>query len=382
MKNKLLFLLILIFTFNNYAQIKFEKGYFIDNNGVKIECLIKNIDWYNNPLEFDFKKNEASLINKKTIKAVKEFAVSGIKYRRFLVDIDRSSEKTNQLSIDRNPLFKEETLFLKSLVDGDSNLYYYKDGALTRFFYSIPNTKEVKQLVYKSYLDKYDKIKKNNRFKQQLLMDLNCSLISRKEVENITYKKKELIGLFVKYNNCINPDVVKYEKKKKKGLFNLYIRPGINSSSLSILNSAVSSRNKDYGNTSNFRLGIETEFILSFNKNKWSVLIEPTYQSFKDEDVDYKSIELPVGVRHYFFLNDSSKIFVNGLFLYDLPMDSKIGLLDISSSSNIALGIGYNFNKKYSLELRYHTNRDVLGDFIAWNSEYKTLSFIAGYNLF
>ena len=40
------------------AQTKFEKGYFVDNSGQRTEVLIKNLDWKNNPTEFEFKKNE------------------------------------------------------------------------------------------------------------------------------------------------------------------------------------------------------------------------------------------------------------------------------------------------------------------------------------
>lgn len=382
MKKNLLFLLITFLTFNNYAQIKFENGYFVNNKGLKTECLIKNIDWYNNPLRFQYKLNESSPVIEESIKDVKEFAVDNIKYTRFLVEIDRSSEKINELSQVRSPNFKKETLFLKLLIEGDSNLYFYKEGALNRYFYNSPNTSIVKQLIYKSYIDTNDKIKQNNRFRQQLANDLKCSSISNKKIANVKYKRKDLIELFINYNNCNNSDFVNYGKKNEADLFNLNIRPGINSSSLSISNSALSSRNVDYSNKFNMRLGIEAEFILTFNKNKWSVLIEPTYQNYKDEDVDYKSIELPIGVRHYFFLNDKSKIFANGLFVYDLPLDSNVGRFDVSSSGNIAIGIGYNFNKKYSLELRYYTKRDFFRDYIAWGSKYNVASFILGYNLF
>ena len=383
MKDKLLVFLITFFTSCTFSQIKFEKGYFIDNNDIKTECLIKNIDWYNNPLEFDFKLNESSAAENKTINDVKEFAVSNLKYTRFLVNIDRSSKKINQLSIDRNPIFKKETLFLKSLVEGNSNLYYYKDDAIDRFFYSIPDTKEVEQLIYKAYKYTNNHIKENNRFRQQLLLNLVCPSISNKKVKEVEYKTKDLIAFFDEYNRCNNSESIRFDNKKnKEDLFNLNIRPGVNSSSLSISNSTVSSSDKDYENKLNLRFGIEAEFIFAFNKNKWSVLIEPTYQSYKVDNVDYKSIELPVGVRHYLFLNNNTKVFVNGLFVNDFPLGSTVRNLEIWYSPNIALGLGCNVNKKYSMEIRYFTDRGILGKYLSWGSNYKTISFIVGYNLF
>ena len=72
----------------------------------------------------------------------------------------------------------------------------------------------------------------------------------------------------------------------------------------------------------NGRFGVETEFILAFNKNKWGVTIEPTYQYYKSEkkpsDVEaklnYTSVEIPIGIRHYFYLSEKSKIFINASY--------------------------------------------------------------------
>ncbi len=178
----------------------------------------------------------------------------------------------------------------------------------------------------------------------------------------------------------------------KTDLFNFNIRPGINSSSLSISNSAASYRNTDYDNELSFRIGLEFEFIMGFNKNKWAILIEPTYQYYKTDkevlynsntDASYQSIELPVGIRHYLFLNKESKIFINGSFIYDFAINSKVRSLDAKSHGvNFAFGIGYNYNNRYSLEFRYHTSRDILTDYVAWTSDYKTASVIFGYSVF
>ena len=50
MKKSLIILSIIITSINCYSQIKFEKGFYIDNDGQKTECLIKNIDWSVNVL--------------------------------------------------------------------------------------------------------------------------------------------------------------------------------------------------------------------------------------------------------------------------------------------------------------------------------------------
>lgn len=94
MKRQLLLILIIILSLNGYSQISFEKGYYIDDSNQKIYCLIKNIDWENNPTEFEFKLTGNSEPKKAIVKNVKEFGIENIsKYVRGNVNIDRSSDK-------------------------------------------------------------------------------------------------------------------------------------------------------------------------------------------------------------------------------------------------------------------------------------------------
>ncbi len=396
MKNLLLSIFILILSSNIYSQISFEQGYYIDNSGQKINCLIKNIDWNSNPTEFEYSLAAEKESKIAKIKSVKEFGIDNIsKYIRSTLDIDRSVENINNLSYDRKPIFKEETLFLKVLVEGKASLYEFKDGNLTRYFYNKEGS-SIKQLVYKSYKTENNKIGKNNRFKNQLWNDLKCSTFKISVVENLKYQKSDLVYYFAKYNECNNETYIDYEEKQKKDFFNLSFRPGINFSNLSIQNSISNSRNTDFGNELAFRFGVEAEFIMPFNKNKWALIIEPTYQYFKSEgeasnqivDVDYKSIELTIGFRHYLFLNENSKLFINGSVFFDRSSNNSIinfesGVdLRIETRSNLAFGLGYKHNDRYSLELRYQTSREILSEYVYWNSDYRTFSMIFGYSIF
>ncbi|KJD31329.1 tRNA modification GTPase [Tamlana sedimentorum] len=405
MKTQILCLLITILGLNCYSQISFEKGYYIDNTNQKVNCLIKNVDWKNNPTKFEYKLSENSEPKKATIKSIKEFGINNIsKYVRSTVNIDRSSENINKLSTDKNPIFKEEQLFLKVLVDGKATLYQYADSNLKRYFYNKDNS-DIEQLIFKSYKTADNNVAKNNRFKQQLFIDLNCANFKSRKIENLEYKKNSLVRFFTDYSNCHNYDITKFEPKEKRDWFNLTLRPRINSSSLSMQD--PNSENIDFENKIGVGFGLETEFILPFNKNKWAIGIEPTYQSYKSEkttsssnfsggvliaNVDYSSIEVPLSLRHYFFLNNNSKIFINASYVLDLFSKSSIELtrsdgssvnsLEINSRNNLALGIGYKHNDRYSVEIRYQTNREIIGNYLYWNSEYKTLSLIFGYSLF
>ena len=390
------FTVVTLIAFQSFAQIKFEKGYYIHDNGDRIECLIKNIDWRDNPTEFKFKLNDNAEVESKNIEEVKEFGIyEESRFIKAKVEIDHSSkERIDQMSKNKDPEFSSETLFLRVLVSGKANLYEYGQSDSKKYFFSV-DEKEIKQLIYKKYLIEGPKIAYNLSYRSQLWENLKCSDYGINEVKDIKYTKRDLSKLFIAYNECNNDLIVDYGKIQKRDLFNLTIRPGITLSSLSVANDISDARDADFGSSISYRIGIESEFILPFNKNKWSIVIEPTFQKFSSEkqldqrlaEVDYKSIEVPLGVRHYLYLNDHSKIFVNAFYIWDISFDSYIYYnsfpsLEIYSGGNFAVGLGYNFKNKYSIEIRYQSNRELLTDYTAWKSEFQSLSLNLGYSIF
>ncbi|WP_206610097.1 outer membrane beta-barrel protein [Maribellus luteus] len=358
--------------------------------------MIKNYDWKNNPTQLEYKLSELSESKIATIDSVKEFGIgNSLKYVRQTVNIERSSSAPQFLDNVSQPLFKEETLFLKILIEGEANLYLYEDGNLRRYFFKKKGA-DIEQLVFKKYLVEGGKIGVNEMFKQQLLVGLDGKCISVNDINRIRYFKKDLIKLFEMYYQCNGLDFVRYERKQDKELlFNLSLRPGVNYSSLSISNPLSRAWETDFGNKINFRIGMEAEFIMPFNKNKWAVIVEPTYQYFNTEALNvsgrpvksnYKSIELPLGVRHYFFLEKGSKLFLNGSLVLDFAGKSEFvsansSTLEIKTSYNFALGLGYKYNNRYGVELRYLTNRDMFYNYLFMRNDYQTFSVIFGYTL-
>lgn len=403
MKKKLISIIVLAISLVNFAQIKYEKGYFIDNTNQKTDCLIKNIDWKDNPIEIIYKLQEKEVSKTKNLKSIKEFGVYNYsKYQRFIVQIDRSSSKISELTEVRTPLFKKENLFLKVLLEGEANLYRYEDSNLRRYFYKTEK-KDLEQLVFKTFLDKNGDRLKNETYKQQLWNNLKCDKISMNNLQNVGYNKKDLTKLFLKYNQCNNAETTEYKIKEKRDLFNLSLRLGMQNSSLSIKN-FVTNEAIDFDKEISLRFGIGVEFIMPFNKNKWAVFIEPTYQTYHTEKeftdttfptipvvrkytVDYKTIEVPVGGRYYFFINNNSKIFIDAAYIIKINLGSSLEKnigedLIIKPTPNFAFSIGYNYKNKFSLALRKQTDGEILGDYLYWTSNYKSTSIIFGYTIF
>ncbi|MBC3759233.1 tRNA modification GTPase [Hyunsoonleella sp. SJ7] len=398
-------LFFLILGLNGFAQNTFLQGYYINNSNERMDCLIKNGDWLNNPTQFEYKLSENSEQKIQTITSVKEFEITGItKYVRQDVDIDRSSAIIEEMDYNKNPVFNREQLFLKVLIEGKGNLYLYEDNGLIRYFFNQDLT-EVKQLVFKNYLTDNGQVAKNQHFRQQLWNALKCESISMDQVAKISYRQSELIKFFIKYNECTNSEFVNYKTKQKKDLFNLTIRPGVTISSLVLDGPIREPFDFDEGLTS-FRFGLEAEFILGFNNNKWAMILEPTYQQFESEAVvisnrttgeksiakiNNESIQVNLGIRYYMFLNKDLKLFTNVSMVIDnnnssvdvrsergLPIFSSEGMSGISA----ALGIGCKYKERYNLELRYIPNRNILNGQGAWGTKFSSVSMVLGYSMF
>lgn len=391
---KLTLLFFALFPLLSIGQINFEPGYFISNNGVKTECLIKNWDWRNNPKNFEYVLKENEPINSKSIAEVSEFKVSNnYKFIRFNVKIDKSSEQLTELSDEKEPEWSQETQFLKVLVEGDINLYLYQDNASKRFFTSAGDHKSAEQLVYKEYLsnNQQTKINKNNQFKNQLYILMKDANLALNEFKDLEYKESSLVDIAIKYNQIKNPNFIKNVVKENKGIANFKLIAGANFSSFQAENSLTSSINLDQKTI--LKIGLEFEYNLPFNKNKWSLFIDPNYQSYKAEQtqsnnltrLEYNFIEIPIGFRHYFFLTDTNKsrIFADAGYAFSFNLDSKLirsvnQELDVANQGNLFLGIGYSYSK-YSIEFRYSLNKNLLAEYSYWTSDYKSYGFSLGY---
>lgn len=386
-----------------FAQIKFEKGTVTDNTGQQKTVYIKNLDWKKNPTTFEYKTDlNSSEILTGDIKDYQLFEIDGeLKYLRSTVQVDKSSFNINNADEMREPEYVEKTIFLEELVGGDRRLFRYNDGAETRFFYTDENG-SIKQLVYKPYYISDMKVSYNNDFRKQMSSALNCSGTSS-NYNNVEYKQNDLTKAFTEYHNCKTGNTAVAVKEKNSGKINIHLRPRVNFSSYEISNEIINYHN-NLDSKPHFGFGVEVEWILPFNKNRWSVITEPSYRQYKAEgegrsghagnqriaEVDYKAIEIPLGLRHYFFLNDDSRLFLNAQAAMFFPMNSKVNLIDgngtvyqelvFKQSLHASVGAGYSFKNKYGAEFRYYAKNQTLNH-IHWLGELSTFSLILSYNI-
>lgn len=373
MKKLLSILFLGFFYCQSYSQVKFEKAYFIDNDNVRTACFIKNKDLYQNPNSFEYKLNQEELdVKIGDIKNIKEFEIANtIKFVRNYVKIDVSSPDLGQIKDIREPEWVEKTLFLKVLIEGKASLYEFKDKALKRFFYKTDNI-PITQLIFKKYYipnTNYMSLGVNNDFQKQIWEEMNCENQTLDKVLKLQYERKDLVDYFIKYNNCKNIGYKDYNKNISKSSFNIKIKGGFNVSPYKDYDNA--DEKVDFsGNKLFLKYGGEFEYITPFNRNKWAIFMELTYQTYKFSAItaDYstfgeafdrtsessyfeKGFFTFAGVRYYMYFKDNSRIFINaGLFR--------------------TFGLGYSYNDKFNLETRYA------------NTGLSRYSVIFGYTLF
>lgn len=422
MKQCLSLVIFFLFIQTISGQLEYQKGYFIDNEGIRTECYIYNKDWNNNPTAIKLRIDEGGVIYTGGISAIKEFGIyDNSKFIRAIVKIDRSGDITSQLRQGYNPVWTDDTLFLKVLVEGKASLYYYAEGSVKKFFYSTAGS-GINQLVYKRFLlpdnstvtdlsnpnvywgANKPNIAINRDYLKQLWLEVRCP--EDMPVKNVEYDISDLKKYFREYNKCTGGEYRDYSPSQGKLSMHLKVVPGISISSLSILNSAYvntvySNRNLTFSTKPIFTLSIASEVVLPFNKNKWALLFEPSFQYYHDEKIlsrqlsktetatiQFKSIEFPVGVRYYFYLDNGFRVSMAALMIpsQSLNFNSYLAFgnndpLKIKPAANFAFSGGADY-KRISVELRYYTNRHLMLDFVNWHTNYQRISLMLGYRIF
>ncbi len=307
MKKTLLLVLIAFISIKSSAQIVFEPGYYINNAEDSIVGFIKNVEWKNNPESFVFKSNEAANEQVLGIDEVQAFGFGKeLKYIRADVQIDKSSDNLDQWSTNRLPVFEDERLFLKVLLEGKADLFEYQSDNLTRYFFRVED-QSIEQLVYITYYQADRRFGVNETYKVQLLNNLVCEAITWENLANVRYSAPSLIKVFIRYHNSVNAANQIYQAKKTGSDLSVTFNVGLNNASIYFKNDQTSILQTNFENKKTLRIGLAFDYHLPFNKNKWSIVAEPSFQNFQFEKsyyniniggdgtvnskVDYKSLE-------------------------------------------------------------------------------------------
>lgn len=396
-----LFLLITI-ALASFGQMEFEKGYLINNENERKDCLIKNEEWKSNPVEFTYKLNEKAVPETGNLKSVREFGIANsCKYVNASVKIDLQAKPAVGAKNEVVPYLSRERLFLKVILEGKAKLYGYEAGKLKRFFYSL-NDSNIIQLTYlEAYVN--STLIKNTSYQQQLWSSLKTPMATMASIKAVNYTEKDLSAYFREYNSSFGGSTTELAQAKRKSYFNLKATAGLDFSGIE-MNTVISEQSErslmSFNNQMNVRMGLEAELILPFNKYHWGVLFEPNYHSvsgkgtekYGPSGITCHTIEFPVGLRYYFPVSENTKVFVNGFIIPAMTMNVNSSIryftsysnmvsektADIESAGSASVGAGVE-HKRFSFESRYFTTRNLFNNHPTEYANFNRFSFILGY---
>lgn len=384
------FILFALFTSSFVkAQVNYEEGYIITDDGAQLNCLIKNEDWRYNPGEVQYRLSTEEDVITGKLSNTSEFSIPGqFKYIRAEVDLDRSSNRTDRLSTQKQATFSKATLFLKVLLEGEFTLLEYRDGILERYFYRDEQG-EITPLVYKKYLNEDGMVDNNNRYQQQLYNLLKCQELSQNQFTSLRYEASSLEKLFIQYHECSGYEYITNKQKKKQGEFKLTAIAGVNYNNIEVVNGfQLSNSTTSLDATISPRLGLELEYLLPFNRNKWAVFLQPTlnmYNSEKSKEeapnqnydlyIDLTYIETILGFKHFMYFNPEQNMYILAGANLDTYLNTDVYYFtgegtspypslangDMSPVMGFSLGLGYSY-KKLRLDLLTGIGKKIRGD--------------------
>lgn len=340
-----------------------------------MNCLIKHVEWRLTPKKIRYKLSEEAKVQEGGPDQIQEFGIgSTTRYVRAKVQIDRSPDRVRLANYNREPEWSEETVWLKYLVEGETNLYSYRDMSIKRHFFQKKD-EMITQLIAKTFLLDGMHVRYNYGFRLQLWKHHNCNNFPFSKFEIFPHDEDKIIEYFLEENACLNHPAKNYAAKQKRDALNLKIAPGVRYTYFDLQYPNSSFRNITFEQETSFRLGMELEYIFPFQKNKWGIYIEPSYQSYQSEvewnngnvTADYKSMEFALGLRHYFYLTRRFSLYLNG----GLIMESEFGESGLSYEDNPTLnfefdpyhswdaGLGLKLDNKWSIEVRYLPRRRI-----------------------
>lgn len=405
-------LLFISFTLFINAQITYEKGYFIDNDNNRTECYIKNIDWRTSPSGISYRSTSDANSKEVSISEIREFYIYDTEhyYKRFNLSIDKTvvtdfNDDSRKLKYEDNVV-----IFLRVLVEGDANLYEFPGSRI--FFYNTSKI-DIQQLEYKVYISEESIKKENTDYQKKLYETLKCDKFSTDRFLKIEYNREDLINLFSDYNECQDADYKTYQINQTPFVFSVNATLGVNFTSLETDYTLLSfDSSEKFDSQVIFTPGIELELALPFNKNKWAVFVGASYHYYKEskEDVvimdtnlgdltfEYSYLEIPMGIKHYMYLNSEYKLYLSAALAPILHLSNnndepferndevqgEITFQEKNSSKNSAyiFGVGINIMSKYSIGLNYYASKEINNSKDFSNNMNGAISLVASYKIF
>lgn len=402
---KLSFVVLFLAPFFVISQT-FKKGYFIENNGQKTECLISTDVLLYSPEVIDYRLDISGQTQTKTINDLKEVALYElIQYKKFTVNVDFSSSKLEELTNFKELTYEQKELFLEVLEKGKLLLYQYKRPSFSRFFYAKNENEVPDMLDYKKYLSGTNEniVLTNEFYKQELLNAMFDGGIVKSDIDKVGYYEKDLSKLFRRYNTSFNSVVELDNKGKENALkFSLAVKPKFSFSLMNMEYVFDSPNAVGFYSPANFsktvpEIGVELEgylyqgftaylgishFNFQDNSNQIIYGVASPNTNF-NAAVNFEALKIAFGIRKYISLDPKEKLAISihgGLSWFNVVNKVENATIvkpaPVINSNTIAphFGLGVRFLKTYFAELTYEPKRNISSDYQFSRSDLSIIS--------
>ena len=393
----LLFVLLGLFGAQLYAQVQYQSGFIIDRDNQRIACEILDKGWRSTPSEIEYRLNTEASSKTATVTDLNGFGIDNCcRYIRYFGEVDASSDDLGELSRYPGPDWVTDSIFLEVLLEGKASLYLHRSGNTEKFFLQLDD-EPIQPLLRKRFRNAQNLIGTNNHFRSQLKRLLICEGLNVNRLSSLNYEERPLTNYLRAYNSCQGVPSSGFSKERTPFRFELSLRPGLAFNSTSIFNVLDNRRDADYGSYNSYRIGLEAAFTLPFGKEKWAIIVEPSYQSISETTtttfapqqeaaLEYQSVSIPLGVRYYSFLGDQASLFADVGFAVNLNLTNEVNYplfqstLALKDQGSPFAGVGGRYGN-FGLEVRYIPFIDLTSEYTFWRTEFQRIELIVGYTL-
>lgn len=412
MKQRSLIVVLLMGSLSHvFAQVNFQPGYVVTQQGDTLRGFIDYRNWENNPERIVFRRTADEASKEYGTSTARAFAVANDVYVSAFVKVEDSRMKVTELEFNPEFVFHTDTVFLRMLVAGSRSLYLYDERK--EHFY-IQQDGGFDLLMFKRYLRKSSEgktiITETNTYIGQLKTYLSGGCPgTEKALKRVSYNRASLERVFATYGGC-NPKQVSFKAKTDREPSEIGVLAGV---TLTSLRFKADPREllmaTTYAQSVNFTGGVFYDLMLRRNRGKWSINNELMYTSYQtsgyysysfheyETRFEYSHVKLntmarfkyPVGkMRLYFNAGISNGFVVKGT-------DFKRWTNNISTPPRIEegkafektrsyelgylLGVGTKLNR-YLLEVRYARSLGMVNT-IGIGSRVTRICFVVGYRI-
>ena len=361
-----IFTLFAVLFFSIQAMAQDQPGYYITSDGQRTEGFFKTSNFYD-ATTLDFRKADEAEFTRLITDNILEYGINGqFRFRKFSVD--------------------NSALFLNVVIEGNATLYSYSNKNII-YYYTVSGKQEqpVKLEVVEAR-GKQARKAENNKFREQLKQDVSCPN-NTINFDRLQYKESDLDEVFTQYNQCTGATQVTYKNSTAKVTpvyFTLV-------AGLHNMNYNIDNMSTPYEDSNTLSAGLGVEGAYRFGKTGLEGFARLEFEHFSTSikknfpqptggyeinyfDINTTVVDLFVGPRYNFVLNDNNKLFIDASFGVSVPFGDMSESTELVEGTNVTLlsrekhdldtavcgnfGIGYAYSNKYGIAIRYETNRE------------------------